>query len=146
MSESPEVSTMSQATKRTFLALLGAALAAAWPAARAQAPARRAQFIYVLRLPSRLHAQSAWTDKDNAAVSAHFRRLAQATEAGQVVLAGRSSEPLDKTFGIVIFEADNEEAARAFMNADPAVEAGVMTATLHPYSVALQRKHPATAP
>jgi uncharacterized protein YciI len=136
---------MSTPTKRSFLGLFGAALAAAWTASRAQAPApaKRPQFIYVLRLPGRLHVQGAWTDKDNAAVAAHFRRLAQATEAGQVVLAGRSSEPLDKTFGIVIFEADNEEAARAFMNADPAVEAGVMTATLHPYSIALQRKQAA---
>jgi uncharacterized protein YciI len=134
-------------SKRSFLALLGAVLAACGFAARAQPAAPgRPQFLYLLRLPVRLHDRAAWTDKDNAAVSAHFARLAKAAEAGQVVLAGRSSEPLDRTFGIVIFEADNEEAARAFMNADPAVEAGVMTATLHPYSVALQRKHPATAP
>jgi uncharacterized protein YciI len=57
-----------------------------------------------------------------------------------VVLAGRTSEPMDQTFGLVIFEADSEEAAQAFMQADPAVTAGVMTASLHPYSIALQRK------
>lgn len=131
---------MDTPTKRSFLGLLGAALAACWRPLQAQPAAKRPQFIYVLRVPPRLHDRSAWTDKDNAVVSAHFARLAKATEAGQVVLAGRSSEPLDKTFGIVIFEADNEEAARAFMDGDPAVEAGVMTATLHPYSVALQRK------
>jgi uncharacterized protein YciI len=128
-------------SKRSFLALLGAALAACGLAVRAQpAAAARPQFLYLLRLPARLHDKGAWTDKDNAAVSAHFARLSRAAETGQVVLAGRTSEPLDKTFGIVIFEADNEEAARAFMNADPAVEAGVMTATLHPYSIALERR------
>lgn len=57
-----------------------------------------------------------------------------------MILAGRTTENLDKTFGLVIFEAENEAAAKAFMEADPAVQAGVMTATLHPYAVALKRK------
>jgi len=48
----------------------------------------------------------------------------------------------DKTFGIAIFEAADEAAARKFMEEDPAVVAGVMTAELHPFSVVLQRKNP----
>jgi uncharacterized protein len=36
-----------------------------------------------------------------------------------VILAGKTTEPLDVTFGIVIFEAENEAAARCFMEADP---------------------------
>jgi uncharacterized protein len=43
------------------------------------------------------------------------------------------------TFGVVVFEAADEDAARRFMAADPAVVAGVMTATLHPSSLALLR-------
>jgi hypothetical protein len=57
-----------------------------------------------------------------------------------VILAGRTLEPGEKTFGIVIFEATDEEAARAFMNGDPAVTGKIMSAQLHPYQVALQRK------
>ena len=38
--------------------------------------------------------------------------------------------------------ANDAEAARQFMEADPAVVAGLMSATLHPYTVALQRKLP----
>ena len=53
--------------------------------------------------------------------------------------ARRTNESLDKTFGLVIFEADDEAAARRFMEGDPAVKAGVMLATLHPYAVALKR-------
>jgi hypothetical protein len=50
---------------------------------------------------------------------------------------------LDKTFGIVLFfEAKDQQAASEFMNADPAIVAGVMTAELHPFSVALIRKNP----
>jgi len=104
------------------------------------AAAKRSHYLYVLRVAPRLHDQKAWTDADNAAVGRHFARLKQGVEAGQVILAGRTNEPLDKTFGLVIFEADDEAAARAFMEADPAVVSGQMTATLHPYAVALLRK------
>jgi uncharacterized protein len=59
--------------------------------------------------------------------------------SGQVILAGRTLEEGAKTIGLVIFEALNEEEATAFMKADPAVMAGVMTAELHPYRVAVSR-------
>lgn len=53
---------------------------------------------------------------------------------------GRTTEALDKTFGLVIFEAETEEAARLFMESDPVVVANIMTGTLHPSSVALLRR------
>ena len=90
--------------------------------------------------PPRLHDDGAWTDADKAAVSRHFEHLKQATAGGRVILAGRTMEPGDKTFGLVIFEAADEGEARRFMESDPAVVAGIMSATLHPYAVALQRK------
>ena len=104
------------------------------------APAKPQQYLYMLRVAPQLQDESKWTDKHKAAAVKHFERLKKAAADGKVILAGRTTEPLDKTFGLVIFEADSEAAARAFMEADPAVVAGVMTATLHPYSVALQRK------
>jgi uncharacterized protein YciI len=109
----------------------------------AQTPqAKPKQFIYVLRLVLRLHSDSAWTKEDNMALSRHFTRFQRAVETGELILAGRTQEPGDKTFGIAIFEAKDEEAARRFMESDPAVVAGLMTAELHPFSVALQRKSP----
>ena len=102
--------------------------------------AKLQQYLYVLRLVPRLHDESACTDADNAAVSRHFAQLEEATASGRVILAGRTLEPGDRTFGLVIFEAPDEAGARLFMQSDPAVVAGVMTATLHPYAVALQRK------
>jgi len=115
------------------------------PAAKAPAPAlSKAEglktFLIVLRLPPRLHDEKAWTEADNAAVGAHFQRLKAATEARQVILAGRTHESGDKTMGLVVFTATDEAAAREFMNGDPCVAAGVMTATLHPYDLALLRK------
>lgn len=96
-------------------------------------------YLYQLRLPPRLHQEAAWTDADRAQVSAHFEYLKAAVAQRQVVLAGRTAEPLAQTFGLVIFEAADDAAARRFMEGDPAVRAGVMQATLHPYSIALQR-------
>jgi uncharacterized protein YciI len=45
----------------------------------------------------------------------HFARFQEATKSGHLILAGRTNEPGDKTFGIAIFEAPDEAAARAFM-------------------------------
>jgi uncharacterized protein len=100
------------------------------------------QFIYVLRLVPRLHADAAWTKEDNTAIERHLNRFKHAIETGELILAGRTPEPGDKTFGIAIFEAKDEAAAKKFMEEDPAVVAGLMTAELHPFAIALQRKNP----
>jgi uncharacterized protein YciI len=110
--------------------------------AQALKAGRPKQYIYVLRLVPRLHADSAWTKEDDAALERHFARFQEATKSGQLILAGRTREPGDKTFGIAIFEAADEDAARKFMQEDPAVAAGLMTAELHPFAVALERKNP----
>jgi uncharacterized protein YciI len=96
------------------------------------------QFLYVLRLVPRLREEQAWTDADHAAIGRHFAYLQTAAERGQVILAGRTTEPLDRTFGLVVFAAADEAAACAFMAADPAIAAKIMTAELHPYRVAVR--------
>src|SRR6266566_5173217 len=100
------------------------------------------QFIYVLHLVPRLYADASWTDEDRKVLQRHCVRFQEAIKAGKLILAGRTSESGDKTFGIAIFEAKDEAAAQAFMESDPAVVAGLMTAELHPFTVALQRKNP----
>jgi uncharacterized protein YciI len=98
------------------------------------------QFLYLLRLNRTLHRPERWTDADRDVVAKHFAYLQRATELGQVIFAGRTDESPDKTFGLVVFEAADEPAARRFMEQDPALSSGVMNATLHPYRLALQRK------
>jgi uncharacterized protein YciI len=107
--------------------------------AKASAPAKP-QFLYVLRLVPRLHDDKAWTPADEAVIGRHFNHLKAAAERGQVILAGRTQEAGDKTMGLVIFEAADEAAARAFMNSDPAVAEKIMTASLHPYAIAMRGK------
>lgn len=106
----------------------------------AQPAVKPQQFVYVLRVAPALHDQNKWTPRENEAVGRHFARLVDATRSGRVIFAGRTNEALDKTFGLVVFEAEDESAARQFMESDPAVAAGVMSASLHPYVLALQRK------
>ena len=116
------------------------ALAGTPSSAQAQDAPKAQQYLYVLRVAPALHDQARWTQADNDAVSRHFTRLADGVKAGKVIFAGKTTEPLDTTFGLVVFEAESEAAARQFMESDPAVVAGVMSATLHPYALALQRK------
>ncbi len=112
-------------------------------AAQTPEPAAKPKhFIYVLHLVPRLHDDKAWTPEDKAAVDRHLANFKAAVQSGQLILAGRTRESGDKTFGIAIFEAADEAAAQKFMETDPAVVAGVMTAELHPFAVVLARKNP----
>ena len=112
------------------------------PAKPTPEPGKQKEFMYVLRLVPRLHDGKSWTKADNAALEQHLIRFQEATKSGQLILAGRTNEPNDKTFGIVIFRAPDEAAARAFMKGDPTVSAGLMTAELHPFAVAFDHAKP----
>lgn len=130
-----------QATpRRTLVAVLACAALTAAVGQDAAPPVKRQQFVYVLRVAPDYQDAGRWAATENAVVARHFERLAKAAQSGQVILAGRTVEGLAQTFGLVIFEADDAESARQFMASDPAVAAGLMHATLHPYAVALQRK------
>ena len=97
------------------------------------------QFIYVLKLIERLTTESNWAAADNAAVARHFEHLKALLAQGKLVLAGKTDGLDGKTFGLVIFEAEDLETARRTMMADPALVIGIMTADLYPYTIALIR-------
>jgi uncharacterized protein len=124
----------------TLIVCLSATLQSS--SAQESKPEKPKQFIYILHLVPRLYDDKAWTVDDKAAIGRHFNRFKEAIKSGQLILAGRTNEPGDKTFGIAIFQADDEAAARKFMEEDPAVTAGLMTAELHPFALALERRNP----
>jgi len=103
-------------------------------------------WIGVLTLRPGLQDLSAWTDAERAAVGAHFQMLQAQAREGRLVLAGRSTDMEDgnrlaaDTIGVTIFHAENRDAARALMDADPAIQAGVMTYRLHGYDIAAARE------
>jgi len=97
------------------------------------------QWIYVLK-PTRLEMLTEGsTPEEDAIVSRHFAYFQDLTAKGVMILMGRTQNNDESTFGIAIFEAENEEAARTIMANDPAVAGGVMRATLYPYKIALMR-------
>jgi uncharacterized protein YciI len=98
------------------------------------------QFIYIFEAvrPELITNPDAWTEEDTRIAGEHFAYLKKATEEGIVILAGRS---LDETGpAVVIFEADSEDQAQSFMQADPFVAGGLMHASLHRFRAALVRK------
>lgn len=98
------------------------------------------QFIYVLKLIPSLLEETNWTEREEDIVNRHFKRLQVLLKEGKLILAGRTLNMDEKTFGIVVFEADSEIDAENIKNSDPAVAEGVMTAGLFPYRVALIRE------
>jgi uncharacterized protein YciI len=98
------------------------------------------QYVYVLRLIERLWSVEAWTEVDNAIVKAHFTYLKGLLAEGRLILAGKTDGNDERTFGLVIFEANDEAEARRIMAQDPTVLKGIMRAELSAYRVALYRK------
>lgn len=97
------------------------------------------QFIYVIRPVPRLQVEANWTEADNKIVDEHFAFLKALLADGRLIMAGKTDGLDERTFGIVIFEADSMEAAERTMRDDPAVKAGIMTGEIFGYSVALSR-------
>ena len=91
-------------------------------------------YIYLIH-PLRHEFYEQPTPEEEAAMQAHFKYLQQAVQAGIVLLAGPC---LDETFGLVVFRAENEAAARVFMLNDPSVRSNVMMAELHPLRISLR--------
>lgn len=79
-------------------------------------------------------------EREQKIVGEHFAYLSRALEDGVLILAGRTQD--EPPMGLGVFEAPSDEAARAFVAADPAVSAGVFSASVRPYRVALLRGRP----
>ena len=95
------------------------------------------QYLYKIQ-PTRPDMLSAGpTDEEAKIVSHHFNYLKRLRDEGIVLLAGRTLNTDPSSFGIVIFQANNEIEAQTIMDNDPAVNQGVMRAKLYPYRIAL---------
>jgi uncharacterized protein YciI len=95
------------------------------------------QYIYVLKVTRLEQLTEGPTEREQAVVAEHFAHLKKLTEEGVAILVGRTQNTDASTSGIVVFQAESEEAARELMESDPAVVNGVMSATLYPFRIAL---------
>jgi hypothetical protein len=75
-----------------------------------------------------------------SSAQAPTERKQRPTTAALVILAVRTKGPLERAFGLVVFDVAGAELAREFMQSDPAIMVGAMSATLHRRSVAQHRK------
>jgi len=75
------------------------------------------------------------TPEEEAILDEHFTYLKKAAETGTVLLAGPC---MDDTFGLVVFRAENDDDANAFMFDDPSVKKNVMVAELHPIHISIR--------
>ena len=95
------------------------------------------QYLYRI-IPTRLEMLTEGPTDEEAEITAqHFVYLKQLVDEGVVILAGRTINAMERTFGIVIFNAESKDAAVQIMQQDPAVHGGVMDAELFPYRIAL---------
>jgi len=90
-------------------------------------------FIYMLRPKSRSLIDET-TPEEEARLGEHFEYLERALVDGKLILAGPC---LDGEFGVVLLRAATDDEALVFMQRDPAVRHGLMTAELHPFRVSL---------
>ena len=95
------------------------------------------QFLYRIQPTRAAMLAEGSPPQEDALVAQHFQRLQYLLAQGVVILAGRTLNTDPTSFGIVIFNAESEEAARQIMHDDPAVRGGVFSAQLFPYRVAL---------
>lgn len=96
-----------------------------------------AEFLYRLRLARPSMLEDGGTPDEQAAVADHFAYLQKLHGEGVVRFAGRTTTDDERTFGIVVLDADGDAAAQRVMNNDPAVLRGLMRATLYPFRTAL---------
>lgn len=90
--------------------------------------------------PTRLEMLLETTPEEDEIIDQHLAYVEDLTRKGVLIMVGRTLNTDETSFGLTIFEAEDEMAAREIMENDPAIKGGIMTATLYPYRVALSRK------
>lgn len=93
---------------------------------------------YLYRIsPNRLEMLlSGPTPEEAHVLQEHSAYLKDLTDRGVLLLAGRTLNNDETTFGIAIIKAANPAEARALMNNDPFVKRGVARAVLFPFTPA----------
>jgi len=98
------------------------------------------EWIYLLHPPRQNFVETITEDEAALMSGPHSGYLADLLAEGTLILAGPSigsDGGLDD--GITVIEADDEAAARAVMEADPAIATGLMRGELRPMRVAFLR-------
>ena len=80
------------------------------------------------------------TEEEKRIVGEHFSYLQELIGKGVLVMAGRTLNTDNSSFGIVVFRASSDEEAHGIMLEDPAVKNLVFRAELYPYRISLLKE------
>lgn len=97
---------------------------------------KKQQYLCIKRPPRKDFADS-MTDDEAEIMSVHFAYMKQLLADGVLIMAGPVTTG---EFGVSVFEAESDEAAKEIVYNDPAVAIGLMTPEIYPYRVSLIRK------
>jgi uncharacterized protein len=100
-------------------------------------PALQKLFLYRVQPVRPDLLRSAPTPEESKILDEHFNYLKDLTAKGVVLLVGRTTNTDESSFGIIIFHAESEEAARRIMESDPAVQNRVFNGVLFPFRIVL---------
>lgn len=98
-----------------------------------------AEWIYFIH-PPREDFAATMTDAESEAWGRHWALAQQRFDEGSVVLMGPTLGR--QNTGICVFEAEDEAAARAYMESDPAIAEGFARGELRPFRVSLLQGRP----
>ena len=100
---------------------------------------RVAEWIYFIH-PSRPDFAATMTDAEKLVWREHAGRLQRLLDEGTLILAGPTLGSVNT--GIAVFEAEDEEAARAIMDSDPIAASGFAQLELRPFRASFLRGRP----
>lgn len=95
-----------------------------------------AEWLYFIH-PPRENLAATMTAEEQEVWSVHFEHLQQLLADGVLILAGPTLGPVNT--GLCVFEAPDEQAARAVMEADPVIAGGYARGELRPFRASLLR-------
>ena len=95
-----------------------------------------AEWVYFIHAPRENFAET-MTEDEQAVWGRHVELLTRRLEAGSLILAGPTFGKVNT--GICVFEAEDEAAARAYMEEDPTIAQGFARGELRPFRASFLR-------
>src|SRR3954451_18776643 len=94
------------------------------------------EWVYFIHAP-RENFGATMTEAEQAVWGEHVQLLRRRLEDGSLILAGPTLGQINT--GICVFEAPDEDAARAYMEDDPTIASGIARGELRPFRAAYLR-------
>jgi uncharacterized protein YciI len=95
------------------------------------------EWVYFIHAPREDFAAT-MTPEEQAVWGEHVQLLQRRLDEGSLILAGPTLGPVNT--GICVFEAPDEDAARAYMESDPTIASGIARGELRAFRAAFLKR------